>query len=278
MPVTRDGPGPAVVAGMYNGPGGGLVLRICTARDRLANAIDEEFGGISMACCLGLRPSVLEQSEANPGAASLAAGDRRRSDARSRMEQVRSCTDSQLEQQEQAELSAGANSGGPRGQQREQYANPVPKAGNGVITVMIAGLSHAVDSAAGGTIPARANASEVDHIFHVLGVAGAQGSLTRTHSNSRALQNHPGRLRGAASMRALPPILISPSLGPVQMRTGMPSPGPLWNEPITPPSESAANLNVERGCTWDAGVAVADSGIPLSFSQRSAGLQYHGKA
>jgi hypothetical protein len=152
---------------------------------RLARAIDEEFGGFSVACCLGRKPA------AGPPATMKEIGDVGAGEAKPphgwqrRVEHVRNGAEGPLDTEE-----AGRR-----------------QSGEGLVTVMIAGLGRPAEGKpADNVAPSQASAADVETIFRALGVSNtASAPLSRSRS-ARASPHIGPRTR---SGRIFAPILIS---------------------------------------------------------------------
>jgi Kef-type K+ transport system membrane component KefB len=226
----------------YRGPGSGLVRSATVTVGRLAQAIDEEFGGIrALACCARApKAAVEEEAASDSGRDHPAEGGR--SDARRRVERLRNGSDCPLDPAAPLPPVLGEavldESGMPTAMDAAPYsAGSNGGEGKGLVTVMIAGLGRP----GVGQVASRASTSEVDHIFHALGVAGP--SFRRTHSFTRGsvagAAGHQGS-RSRNTGRHFAPILISPKQGAdgeaPQLLWGDPVPSPPSAESSSPPS------------------------------------------
>ena len=159
---------------------------------RLAAVVEEEFGGFSWACCLGLGSEGRGAAGAvgeEAGRVVEAAGGAQRSLARERVEKLRKSVEGPLYE-------------GSAGQAAEAAAEQAAGRGKGLVTVIISGLDRPASDAA----PSRASAAEVEHIFRALGVAvGGSGA-----HRGRSAWPSPHMGPSARSSRAFAPILISP--------------------------------------------------------------------
>jgi hypothetical protein len=173
--------------------GTGCLSGLKRAGARLGKAVQEEFGGVSLACCLGLRREAGTPAE---GGGDVDRGPR--SLARQRIETLR----------------RRADDVGPLDSDPLEAAGSAEEAGDGkgMVTVMIAGRAAEGVGRKDAMNESRADSLDVAHIFHVLGAPSAApgGSpLPRTRSSRQGVHLSARSRSG----RVFAPILISPHAG-----------------------------------------------------------------
>ena len=191
--ASTGGSGPASTQGVESegqGPGCRLKLesKLNRLASRLATAIEEEFGAVTLSCCLGFKPRAKgAEGESAGGGAEHA----QRSAASQRIDILRRHADGPLDATAPPPPSGSAEDGSD---------------GKGLVTVMITGHSAAAGNP-GRVEPFRTSSVDVQHIFHVLGAPTAGGGespliRSRRQSQTIGLRSRSGRI--------FAPILISP--------------------------------------------------------------------